>query len=265
MPKIRQKISRAKERVTFITKKYNLKSFSLTTKDQLEIITKLEKLTNTKVRDILIDKKILSLFRNTSALNVKSREIFRNTGTLRLGIFDTYDLDILLSKLQPVSLEELKNILKIDFSNSFKYTSVIDFLLNEDIKYLDCSDKSLWDNVLYAYYLGYYKCYYPLEFYKVFFEIEDYYLNDKVINKGYEAVKSRILELNDVAIETEIIPRKKSINEIAEEEGLEIVLEILARNINIEIQTKEISEYCQVIIKREENKLLIIINERKGV
>ena len=99
----------------------------------------------------------------------------------------------------------------------------------------------------------------------MFFEIEDYYLNDKVINKGYEAVKSRILELNDVAIETEIIPRKKSINEIAEEEGLEIVLEILARNINIEIQTKEISEYCQVIIKREENKLLIIINERKGV
>ena len=105
MPKIRQKISRVKERVTSITKKYNLKSFSLTTKDQLEIITKLEKLTNTKVRDILIDKKILSLFRNTSALNVKSREIFRNTGTLRLGIFDTYDLDILLSKLQPVSLE----------------------------------------------------------------------------------------------------------------------------------------------------------------
>ena len=261
MPKIRQKISRAKERVTFITKKYNLKSFSLTTKDQLEIITKLERLTNAKVRDILVDKKILSLFRNTCALNVKSSKIFRNTGTLRLGIFDTYDLDVLLSKLQPVSLEELKNILKIDFSNSFKYTSVIDFLLNEDIKYLDCSDKSLWDNVLY----GYYKCYYPLEFYKVFFEIEDYYLNDKVINKGYEAVKSRILELNDVAIETEIIPRKKSINEIAEEEGLEIVLEILARNINIEIQTKEISEYCQVIIKREENKLLIIINERKGV
>ena len=88
---------------------------------------------------------------------------------------------------------------------------MIDFLLNEDIKYLDCSDKSLWDNVLYAYYLGYYKCYYPLEFYKVFFEIEEYYLNGKVINKGYEAVKSRILELNDVAIETEIIPRKKAL------------------------------------------------------
>lgn len=264
MPKIKSSIKKSKERVTKITKEYNLASFSLVGNTKLEIITMLEKLTNINIRDIPIDKKVLSLFCNPHALKVQSSEIFRNTGTLRLGIFDTYDFDFLLSKLQPTSLEDLKNILKIDFSNSYKYTSAIDFLLNEEIKYRNCNDKRLWDNVLYAYYLGYYKYYYPLEFYKVIFENEEYYLNPKVIKKGYQTVKKRLLELNDVTIENDIIPRKKSIDEIAEEEGLEIVLEVLARNINIEIKPKNISKYYKIEINKEANKLIILINDEKN-
>lgn len=259
MPKIKQKIPKKSERVTKITKEYNLKSFSIGN-TKLEIITLLEKLSNVKIRNIPIDKKVLSLFRNTKALKVSSSEVFRNTGSLLLGILDTKDFDVLLSKLQPKSLEDLKNVLKIDFSNSYKYESALDFILNEEIKYRNCEEKRLWDNVLYAYYLGYYKLYYPLEFYKVFFEIEMYYLNIDVINNGYESVKNRILKLNDIDITRDIVPKKKSINEIAEEEGLEIVLEVLARNIKIKIETENIREYIKVKINKKNNELIIIMN-----
>lgn len=261
MPKIKKRISKKSKRVTKITKEYNLKSF-LIGNTKLEIITLLEKLTNVKIRDIPIDRKVLSLFSHTKMLNVSSNKIFRNTGTLLLGIFDTNDFDILLSKLQPKTLEDLKNILKIDFSNSYKYTNALDFILNEEIKYRNCEEKRLWDNVLYSYYLGYYKLYYPLEFYKVFFEIEKYYLNTDVINKGYESVKNRILKLNDVDITKNIIPKKKSIKDIAEEEGLEIVLEVLARNIKIRIEEENISEYYQVKINKKNNELIVIMNEK---
>lgn len=260
MPKIKQKILKSKKRATKITKENNLEPFTMKEITKLETIHLLEKMTNVKVRDISIDEKVLSLFRNTSSLKVKSSEIFRNTGSLRLGIFDTYDFDLLLSKLQPKSLEDLKNILKIDFSNSYKYTNAYDFILNEKIKYRECNEKRLWNIVLYAYYLGYYKCYFPLEFYKVFFEIEMYYLNVEIINKGYESVKQRLLELNDVIIDNDIIPKKKSIDEIAEEEGLEIALEILARNIKIKIKKENIKEYIKVKISKKNNELIIIIN-----
>lgn len=259
MPKINQRIPKKGEWVTKITKENNLKPFSIGN-TKLEIITLLEELTNVKIRDIPIDKKVLSLFRDTKALNVSSSEVFHNTGTLCLGIFDTNDFDILLSKLEPQSLEDLKNILKIDFSNSYKYTNAYDFILKEKIKYRNCEEKRLWDSVLYAYYLGYYKLYYPLEFYKVLFDIDLYYLNVEIINKGYEAVKNRILEINDVDISKNIIPKKKSIEIIAEEEGLEIALEILARGIKIRIEKENIREYYQVKINKKNNELIITMN-----
>ena len=68
-------------------------------------------MTNIKIQDILMDKYVLSLFHSTKALNVTSEEIFRNTGTLRLGIFDAYDYDNLLGRLEP-NCAVLKGILK---------------------------------------------------------------------------------------------------------------------------------------------------------
>jgi len=260
MPKLKKTIPKMNLRTTKITTYYHLKSFSIIGKAKLDVITKLEELTNIKIRNIPIDEKVLSLFQNTKALETTSAKTFRNTGALALGIFDTEFYDILLSKLQPSSLEELKNILKIDFKNYYKYANIIDFFLNEEIKYHDITEKRLWDEVLYAYYLGYYKYYYPLEFYKVLFDNVHYYLNLKIIKQGFKKVKSRILELNDVAIENDIIPRKKTIKEIAEEKGLELILEIFARNINIIVEEKKIKQDYQVQINKSEKAIIIIGN-----
>ena len=96
------------------------------------------------------------------------------------------------------------------------------------------------------------------------FENEQYYLNSKIIQQGIYGVRRKILELNDVSIENGIIPRKKTINDIALEESLEVILEILARKITIEIRYHKIEEYYQVKIDKKTNKLIFIIKEGEG-
>lgn len=240
-----------REITTKLAKSYHLKFFKIYGSKRLKILDDLEKLTNIKIQDILMDKYVLSLFHSTKALNVTSEEIFRNTGTLRLGIFDAYDYDNLLGRLEPKTLLEIKNIVS---SKLYKYKKGSKKVLEEE----------LWNEILYAYYLGYYKYYYPLEFYKVIFENEQYYLNSKIIQQGIYGVRRKILELNDVSIENGIIPRKKTINDIALEESLEVILEILARKITIEIRYHKIEEYYQVKIDKKTNKLIFIIKEGEG-
>ena len=225
----------------------NLIKLKFILNDDIDIITKLINKTNKKIK-FCNDKKVYNLFRNTEEFKLKFKYLDKRTGLLNISNFDHKELENKLINIPNIYLDDLINILlnethgiiTDDLYNELKDRSLEDKDIFNTINYLKSikiliPKATLINKVRMSYQEMYYKLYYRKEYYEVLLDTIDYnYINSNIYKYNQDKIKHRYLELK------EINRIDLTLEENEELKLLEILLEMIERNIKYRIINKKI-------------------------